>query len=85
MSQAPTDWCVHTPACFFADGRAHYDYTSWEGTRALTATLLKHDFGIEWSLPEGHLVPPVTNRANYIHWINDLLLLSSPEGAFALR
>eukprot|EP00798_Chlamydomonas_sp_ICE-L_P024671 gene24671-10301_t len=61
-------------------GRAHFDYTSWEGTKTLTATLLHSDFGVEWSLPEGHLVPPVTNRANYIHWLNDLLLLSSPSG-----
>jgi len=56
-----------------------FNYTSWEGTRQLTATLLKADFGIEWWLPEGQLVPTVTSRANYIHWINDLLGLSSPE------
>jgi len=40
----------------------------------------KHGFAVasRW-LPEGQLVPTVTNRANYIHWINDLLALSSPE------
>jgi 23S rRNA (adenine1618-N6)-methyltransferase len=58
-----------------------FDYTSWEGTRQLTATLLKADFGITWWLPEGQLVPTVTNRANYIHWINDLLALSAPQRA----
>lgn len=26
------------------------------------------------------LVPPLTNRANYVHWIEDLLELSRPEG-----
>jgi len=31
-----------------------------------------------WWVPDGHLVPPVTNRANYIHWLEDLLALSSP-------
>ena len=34
-----------------------------------------------WWVPDGHLVPPVTNRANYIHWLEDLLALSSPPGA----
>lgn len=71
-----------SPSCTCADGRAAYDYTSWAGTRQLTATLLRHDFNIDWWLPEGQLVPTVTNRANYIHWINDLLQLSSPEGGW---
>ena len=38
-----------------------------------------------WWVPEGHLVPPVTNRANYIHWLEDLLALSSPPGARPAR
>lgn len=28
----------------------------------------------------GQLVPTQTNRANYIHWLPDLLALSRPEG-----
>jgi 23S rRNA (adenine1618-N6)-methyltransferase len=50
------------------------------GVRELTRALLAHDFGIEWWLPDGHLVPPVTNRANYINWLEDLLGLSAPQG-----
>jgi hypothetical protein len=61
-----------------AGGRGHLDTTSWEATRALTASLLRRDFGLAWWLPEGQLVPPVTNRANYVHWVNDLLHLSAP-------
>ncbi|GIL55425.1 hypothetical protein Vafri_10981, partial [Volvox africanus] len=61
-----------------AAGRGHLDNTNWEATRALTAVLLQHDFGLKWCLPEGQLVPPVPNRANYIHWISDLLDLSPP-------
>ena len=34
-----------------------------------------------WWVPDGQLVPPVTNRANYIHWLEDLLALSLPPGA----
>lgn len=48
--------------------------------RELTRALLKHDYGINWHLQTGQLIPAVTNRANYIHWINDLLQLSAPPG-----
>lgn len=56
------------------------DFTSWEATKELTAALLKVDFGVTWDLPPGQLVPPVPNRANYIHWVADLLTLSPPPG-----
>ena len=79
-ASGPTPFMSHDPRCLLPDGRAHFDFTSWEGTRQLTATLLQHDFNIKWWLPEGQLVPTLTNRANYIHWLHDLLLLSSPEG-----
>lgn len=82
-TQCPTPpLCTLTPApspCIPAGGRAHLDTTSWAATRALTACLLRDDFGLAWWLPEGQLVPPVTNRANYLHWVNDLLALSAPE------
>ncbi|KIZ00262.1 hypothetical protein MNEG_7697 [Monoraphidium neglectum] len=61
-------------------GRPTLDWTSWHATRELTRTLLAADYGVTWSLPDGQLVPPVPNRANYIHWIQDLLQLSSPPG-----
>jgi len=60
--------------------RPSIDFTSWEATKELTAALLKVDFGVSWDLPAGQLVPPVPNRANYVHWIADLLQLSSPPG-----
>ncbi len=61
-----------------AAGRAHLDFTSWEATRQLTRALLQRDFGVAWDLPPGHLVPTLTNRANYVHWLADLLALSAP-------
>jgi 23S rRNA (adenine1618-N6)-methyltransferase len=64
-----------------SSARPAIDFTSWEATKDLTAALLKVDFGVTWGLPKGQLVPPVPNRANYIHWIADLLQLSSPAGA----
>lgn len=64
-----------------AASRARFDYTSWEGTRQLTAALLHRDFGVAWWLPRGQLVPPVANRLNYLLWLHDLLQLSPPPGA----
>lgn len=61
--------------------RQSIDFTNPAACRELTRTLLKSDFGINWDLPDGHLVPPVTNRLNYILWLEDLLTLSKPHGA----
>jgi len=46
---------------------------------ALTAVLLKHDFGINFSMPLNHLCPPLPQRLNYIHWIADLLQSPQPK------
>jgi len=66
-------------------GSASIDFRQPDACKALTKALLKHDFDITWDVPEGQLVPPVTNRANYIHWLEDLLVLSSPTGSNPLR
>jgi len=56
------------------------DFTNPEACRQLTRALLSEHFGIQgWWIPDGQLIPPVTNRLNYIHWIEDLLDLSSPS------
>jgi 23S rRNA (adenine1618-N6)-methyltransferase len=58
--------------------RGVLDFTSWHAVHALTRALLLEDFGIrDWRIPEGHLVPAIPNRLNYILWIHDLLKLSS--------
>lgn len=59
--------------------RRSIDFTSPAACRELTRVLLKQDFGIEWWIPDGQLVPPLTNRLNYIHWLEDLLSLSCPS------
>ena len=50
--------------------------TDFNASRELTRVLLDHDHGVKWWIPDGQLCPTVTNRANYIHWIEDLLYLS---------
>ena len=62
-------------------GRHVIDFTSYDATRELNAAMLAVDYGIlRWTVPPGHLIPPVANRANYVHWIQDLLRASRPDG-----
>ena len=62
-------------------GRFGIDFTSWDATKALNRALLMDHYGlVAWDIPEGQLCPPVANRANYIHWLEDLLRLSRPSG-----
>ena len=54
------------------------DYTSADAARALTTVLLRNDFGVDWTMPQDRLCPPVPNRLNYICWLNELLALRAP-------
>jgi 23S rRNA (adenine1618-N6)-methyltransferase len=40
---------------------------------ALNTALLKHFYGIAWDIPKGYLCPPIPGRADYIHYVADLL------------
>ncbi|KAE8901302.1 hypothetical protein PF005_g7354 [Phytophthora fragariae] len=52
--------------------------------RELTKTLLLHDFRLKWEIPINRLCPPLPNRLNYLHWIEDLLSQADCNG-FAER
>ena len=56
-----------------SSGRVHVDWKNPAASVALTRALLRDDFGLQWDLPRGFLCPPVPQRANYVHWIEDLL------------
>lgn len=58
------------------NGEPTVDWSSPKGVLLLNAALLKADYGIsglEKTLPQENLVPPVPSRAEYIHAIGDLL------------
>ena len=58
-----------------AGGRLALDFTSAAATAELTRCLLKKHYGLEWHPKPGALIPTVTSRTNYIHWLQDLLAL----------
>jgi 23S rRNA (adenine1618-N6)-methyltransferase len=53
------------------------DFSDQKSVMALNQALLAHFYNIKsWSIPTGHLCPPIPGRADYIHYISDLLDLS---------
>jgi len=50
------------------------DFTNPIAVKALNKALLKHFYGISnWDIPPNYLCPPIPGRADYIHYIADLL------------
>ena len=61
------------------------DFSDPQAVKTLNQTLLQADYGIQnWDIPKDYLCPPIPGRADYIHYIADLLALSNkgkiPEG-----
>ena len=49
------------------------DFSNPDALKELTCALLESDFELRVELPAGKLVPTLTLRLNYIHWVEDLL------------
>ena len=50
------------------------DFSNPEAVLILNKALLKHDYGIDnWGIPPNYLCPPIPGRADYIHYMADLL------------
>ena len=61
------------------------DFSNPDAVKALNKAILLSDYGIQnWDIPQGYLCPPIPGRADYIHYIADLLASSNnniiPEG-----
>lgn len=54
------------------------DFKNPEAVKMLNKSLLKHFYDIQlWDIPEGYLCPPIPGRADYIHYMADLLASSN--------
>lgn len=54
------------------------DFKNPEAVKMLNKTLLKHFYDIQlWDIPAGYLCPPIPGRADYIHYMADLLASSN--------
>ncbi len=50
------------------------DFFNYEAVKMLNVALLKHFYGIKyWDIPGKYLCPPIPGRADYIHYLADLL------------
>lgn len=50
------------------------DFANPDAVRALNRALLKQNYGIAaWDLPPAYLCPPIPGRADYLHYLADLL------------
>ncbi|HEY9279653.1 MAG TPA: 23S rRNA (adenine(1618)-N(6))-methyltransferase RlmF [Eoetvoesiella sp.] len=75
------DFVVVTPY-----GDHSIDFARPAAVKALNRALLRSFYGIaQWNIPEGYLCPPIPGRADYIHYLADLLGQSNegviPQGA----
>lgn len=61
------------------------DFSNPDAVKALNKAILLSHYGIQnWDIPQDYLCPPIPGRADYIHYIADLLASSNngiiPEG-----
>lgn len=55
-------------------GNLSIDFKNGVAVKALNKALLDHFYGIKlWDIPEGYLCPPIPGRADYIHYLADLV------------
>lgn len=56
------------------------DFANPDAVKALNKALLISNYGIQnWDIPTGFLCPPIPGRADYIHYIADLLAASNKD------
>ncbi|KAA9333259.1 23S rRNA (adenine(1618)-N(6))-methyltransferase RlmF [Hymenobacter busanensis] len=61
-----------------AHGDESIDFADPAAVKTLNRALLKQFYGIDnWDVPAGYLTPPIPGRADYIHYLADLLAESN--------
>lgn len=59
-------------------GNESIDFANPEAVKMLNRALLNHFYGVSfWDIPPGYLCPPIPGRADYIHYLADLLAASN--------
>ncbi|SDS63223.1 23S rRNA (adenine(1618)-N(6))-methyltransferase RlmF [Gramella sp. MAR_2010_147] len=62
-------------------GTPTINFANSEAVLQLNKALLKHHYEVEnWSIPKNYLCPPIPGRADYIHYLHDLLSEENIEG-----
>ena len=62
-----------------AYGNLSIEFANPLAVKALNTALLKRYYGvIDWDIPEGALCPPIPGRADYIHYVAELLGVGEP-------
>lgn len=55
-------------------GNDSIDFANPQAVKALNQALLKHYYGVAvWDIPKNYLCPPIPGRADYVHYLADLL------------
>ncbi|KAH7339761.1 hypothetical protein B0J17DRAFT_656668 [Rhizoctonia solani] len=62
-----------------ANGGYSLNFKDDAANRTLTQALLNRDFGLEVTLLEDRLCPPVPNRLNYVLWVSELVKILNLE------
>lgn len=58
-------------------GNESIDFTNPIAVKTLNKAILKVFYNLTWDIPEHFLCPPIPGRADYIHYIADLLAVSN--------
>lgn len=59
-------------------GNLSIDFANPEAVKSLNRALLKYFYRVDfWDIPAGFLCPPIPGRADYIHYLGDLLAQSN--------
>ena len=59
-------------------GNESVDFSNPDAVKVLNRALLNHFYGVSfWDIPAGYLCPPIPGRADYIHYLADLLAASN--------